>query len=142
MQRTIKFRAARGKDIIGEYTLEEIYQSGAQSESDAYWGNDEDKLNLNPDNIYKGKSEEPVVFYQYTGLLDRHGVEIYEGDIVKLKTGAIGFYEYSEPHLAFAVRLKEHDYGGDDFIISKLDGWYNFDVEVIGNIWENPELLK
>lgn len=83
-----------------------------------------------------------IILMQYTGLKDRSGKEIYEGDIVRLKTGAVGFYEYSEPHLAFAVRLKEPDYSGDGFIISKLDGWYNFDVEVIGNIYENPELLK
>lgn len=56
-ERPIEFRAVRGKEIIGEYTLEEIYQAGAQSESDAYWGNDEDKLNLNPDhNRYKALS--------------------------------------------------------------------------------------
>jgi len=85
--------------------------------------------------------EENIVVQQYTGLKDRSGTEIYEGDIVRLNTGAVGFYEYSEPHLAFAVRLKEPDCSSDDFIISKLDGWHNLDVKVIGNVYENPELL-
>lgn len=128
--REIKFRAARGKDIIGVYTLEEIYQSGAQSESDAYWGNDEDKLNLNPDNIYKGKSEEPVVFYQYTGLHDKNGKEIYEGDIVtdSVRVGEIGF--------AQSIGAFNWTYGVN---------WGEIDsetLEVIGNVYENPELLK
>jgi len=83
---------------------------------------------------------------QFTGLYDIHGKEIYEGDIVRYKvaTGVdrqekrfdykIGFVEFRDG--AFYPRPLEDTCG---------DIWYDFyvwDLEVIGNIYENPELLE
>lgn len=78
---------------------------------------------------------------QYTGLLDINAFEIYEGDIVKcfLENKEIGHREYIE-----------FNNGGfwlghrDTFLYTFLenDGDFATEVEVIGNIFENPELLK
>ena len=67
---------------------------------------------------------------QFTGLTDKNGVEIYEGDIVK----SLGVTDY-----CFGVRPVIFDNG-----CFKVSGYGLFSglVEVIGNIYQNPELLK
>ena len=84
-----------------------------------------------------GQFAQPIYFYeamQSTGLKDISGAEIYEGDIVKnaydetytVKWFDAGFY------------LEEKYNGGFDY--SELH--FGNNKEVIGNIYENPELLE
>ena len=68
---------------------------------------------------------------QYTGLKDKNGKEIYEGDIVKRSK----IYEVFWDMGSWFVRNKTEM---RCFLLSK----YNLDWEVIGNIYENPELLE
>ena len=79
---------------------------------------------------------------QYTGLHDKNGREIYEGDIVKNEYGDVVVVQYG-------TQDHEEDYG-DRFV---YQGW-NIQIgsgypdavmiehTVIGNIYENPELLE
>jgi hypothetical protein len=75
-------------------------------------------------------SAEVVVIRQFTGLKDKNGKEIYEGDVV-----------------FWASRNFIVEWDKDKFIMKTLkEGFGSIDrweeCEVIGNIYENPELLK
>lgn len=72
---------------------------------------------------------------QYTGLTDKNGKKIFEGDIVKLHLIdciEIGVIKYNDIMCRFMFFTKDGSYGFDN----------TNDFEVIGNIHDNPELLK
>ena len=78
-----------------------------------------------------------ITLMQSTGLFDKNGKEIFEGDIVKMSKDV-----YSEPTYYEVVRNR----GGAYRLESKQHGcelWLRHtDCEVVGNIYENPELLE
>lgn len=84
-----------------------------------------------------------IELMQYTGLKDKNGVEIYEGDICRCWGGAEfnGYYEYNK---IYEVKWQG---SGFEMVIDDCGYGWNYSsgfeyIEVIGNIYENPELLK
>ena len=81
-------------------------------------------------NNYLGTIYDELAIMQYTGLKDKNGREIYEGDICRLW--------YPDGYKLGVVEFKN----GCFYWNSNSVGFWNEELEVIGNIYENPELLE
>ena len=84
---------------------------------------------------------EQFTLCQYTGLKDKNGKEIYEGDVIKAISFArwIGVVEYSDENQAFIFDDLDKKYRGKSTVfMNQFDDGF----EILGNIYENPKLLK
>ena len=88
---------------------------------------------------------------QYTGLKDKNGKRIFEGDILHIGKIADGLGGYYQPPLDYPVNVVvKWDLCAwmwetlcyDKRYITFPDAWCHYECEVIGNITDNPELLE
>lgn len=79
--------------------------------------------------------QEPFIWLQFTGLLDKNGKEIWEGDIIEMDDR-----EYGEgrPKNLRVVDFEDGSFTTNTWSKSDIQEW----CEVIGNIYSNPELLN
>lgn len=128
--RTIKFR---GKSIYDE---EWLYGSLIKIERDRY------AVIPSLNDIEIGKS---IGMYevcletigQFTGLYDKNGKEIYEGDIIKGFDITVEVW-YSEDKACFIAEMKEPQ----NDMVDILGGYDTARMEIIANIYDHPELIK
>ncbi|EAG2929911.1 hypothetical protein M0921_003025 [Listeria monocytogenes] len=133
--REIEFR---GK-AIHPNSLEQIVGSWA------YGGIFENKIisrNLDMDSHYHGFISEIEIdiktIGQYTGLKDKNGKKIFEGDIVNCK-----FFDRMVGDIAGVINFIDCVWAVSDFKNKRLYQLIDVDnIEVIGNIYENPELME
>jgi uncharacterized phage protein (TIGR01671 family) len=93
--------------------------------------------------------EEQFEVMQYTGLKDKNGKEIYEGDIVKFEdwfsdAKFTALIEFGNPNGTYTWGWQLHHISGNKPNMDILL-WIDMDgagAEVIGNIYENPELVE
>ena len=94
---------------------------------------------------------DPSTVGQYTGLKDKNGEMIFEGDILHIAKIADGLGGYYQPPLDYTVNVVVkwdlcawmwETLCEDKLYISFPDAWCHYECEVIGNIHDNPELLK
>lgn len=125
--RTIKFR---GKTEKGEWVYSNSIDFKGSSELQPYLRDKETYIKINPETVS-----------QYTGLTDKEGTEIYEGDIlmwedefkINTRTVRVKYYEDSASFKLFG----KNDVKSKTPMVKLVCNEY---YKVIGNIFDNPEL--
>jgi uncharacterized phage protein (TIGR01671 family) len=126
--RDIKFRGKREFDcewVFGDLLQYESGEAAIFSTKLSHYG-------CEATEIYKRDNVIPETIGQYTGLTDKNGKEIYEGDIIKTFTNGSPFI--GEVYYEDAQWFGAQDYLGYAIEFGK--------AEIIGNQYENPELLE
>lgn len=122
--RIIKFRAWNGKEMIH--------------------GTDDQVSLVNALKLMEMPSE--LKWMQFTGLHDKNGKEIYEGDVTRINILDVGWVNCVVKHLEESGGYRHHKINQMQAVKAcPGEGWsmlISDMFEVIGNIYENPELIK
>jgi len=123
--REIKFRAWNTveKEMSGSFTLEDMFQAGTMHNRKEY-------------------PEDKYIVLQYSGLKDKNGKEIYEGDILRAKRCSPEDYEFK--YITYEVVWDDElaGYGISAKDTGMAERMAYLEMEVVGNKYENPELLE
>ena len=137
-QREIKFRA---RDLDNKIYYFSVFDVQSTDLDDRYF-----YINGHSELMVKDTLEE------FTGLKDKNGVPIFEGDLLRVEeesapwrskpSGKLLLCKWDEKMSGFGLErisyYGDDDYGNKHWIVSAL----NYKAEVIGNIYENPDLLS
>lgn len=83
-----------------------------------------------------------LIIMQSTGLKDKNGKEVFENDVIRDSDGFEGIVQYDESYGMYGIAYLPTKSNGIDTTFEELKDKYRNKFEVVGNIYENPELLE
>tara|TARA_R100000951_G_C2648656_1_gene183547 strand:+ start:1964 stop:2440 length:477 start_codon:yes stop_codon:yes gene_type:complete len=157
MSREIKFRVFDLVDNKMYYLATSMISSLHVQINNSHWG-----LFDGAGMSICGSAQKDGVLMQYTGLKDKNGVEVFQGDFLEVKRDVEGYGHTSyggivlvEAHTCgYSLKLisptekeveKTFHEGNDEMCIDSTSLWHIDDaenIEVIGNIYHKPEFIK
>jgi uncharacterized phage protein (TIGR01671 family) len=144
MNRIIKFRAW---DTYAQVMCEDVTHSyGLSPLNDILLNDIRRKEELVPINFYSICYDDRYEVMQFTGLKDRNGKEIYEGDILATENYDIDYDYWTKEDYGYTiVQYKDLGFSFSNWTIELFpsESVYSIEfVKVIGNIFENPKLIE
>ena len=133
--RDIKFRAWDGYDMIDIDGNKKL----------VFWNNPHRvkyAIYRDPEGVLVGKEDRGLILMQFTGLKDKNGKEIYEGDIIEIK------HPHRDRYFKGEVIYDQYCFSCEGFYFSHFDIPCDIFsegvkyIEVIGNLYENKDLLN
>ena len=126
----------RGKTDKGEWVEGYVFEMHILGDKTTYISTKPFMLCNDGDFDYEPFAVDTETVGQYTGLIDKNGTKIFEGDIVSISGDFKGIYTcvWEEYHFDYELENKT--------MRCCLACVYSDDIKVIGNIHDNPELLK
>lgn len=142
-QRELKFRGKRidmDRWVYGDYFKTPLTDENSKTDSKVGWffltgvtrhciGNNCSAFVVDPESVGLG-----------TGLKDKNGTEMFEGDIVSAH-GTLGVVEWCKDLSLFTLKVKVDGEIGDMTIYSHQENGRNVHREIKGNIYQHPTLL-
>lgn len=98
---------------------------------------------LEEENGYRCERDfDEIDLMEFTGFKDKNGGEVFEGDIIKDSEGFIAHVVYDKEYAGFGLNYQPFDLvGGLSVTFEELKNEYRNTFEVIGNIYDNKDLL-